>query len=69
MGSNQSGPLQTVSKFGKVEVRNSSRSIESATGGKVKNTVAVMMKVTHKDVATIQPSIDIGHSCRVGTGN
>ena len=55
MGSHQSSPLETTLKFGTVEVRNSSRSIESTTGGSA-----------NKNMVT---AIDIGHSCRVGTGN
>ena len=44
MGSNKSGPLETASKIGKVEVHDSCRSIESATGGSADKNVAAVMK-------------------------
>ena len=44
MGSNQSGPLETASKIGKVEVHDSSRSIESATGGIANQKESVVAK-------------------------
>ena len=48
-----------ASKSGSAEVRDSSRSIESATGGSTdKNVVAVMKKVIHEDVDTDEFELD-----------
>ena len=58
-GSSPNGPLSIASKSGSVEVRDSSRSIESATGGSTdKAGVTVATIVVHEDVDTDEFELD-----------
>ena len=58
-GSSPNGPLSIASKSGSAEVRDSSRSIESATGGSTdKAGVTVATIVVHEDVDTDEFELD-----------